>query len=279
MAVSFLGLAVFGFAVFSLGAPEALAQKALVTNDDRERVLNMLSPRLPGAESQLEGEEAGTAVTIDGVILENLPESLNTEAIKKALASPVSIPIYAHNPTMGPIDAPVTIVEFSDISCKTCPDMHKTLNKITQKHSDHVLWVHKHASVNPFGASNLAAFYSKIANRHDLFWPFREEVAALSEHTEDSLVGALSRAGLPVRNSQKVVRLYAREVYRELDADLALNIRLGLKSPPAVLVDGIVIGGAIPLEKLDDVVEYRLRQAGVAPQASDKKNNKAERQN
>lgn len=272
MAASVLALAVAG-----VGVPEALAQKALVTNDDRARVLNILSPNMPGKTDEGNGQAAD--ITHNGVTLGDLPASLNTEAIKDALIGPVNLPIYAHNPSQGPMGAPVTIVEFSDISCQTCKDVYEPIRDVVQKHPEHIRWVHKHASLNPFGTNNLAAFYSKVANRNELFWPFREEVIALNEHTEDTLVGALSRAGLPVRSSQQVVRLYAREVYRELDADLALNIRLGLQSPPAVLVDGVVIGGAIPLEKLDDVVEYKLRSAGVLPDGKKTENQKPESRN
>lgn len=258
--------------------PEAFAQKALVTNEDRERVLNMLSPNLPNSGGTQEAEQA--EVIHKGVLLRNLPEKFNTEAIKDALVDRKDIPLYAHNPAKGPAEAPVVIVEFSDISCQTCPDLYKNIKDVSEKYPEHIRWIHKHASLNPFGTNNLAAFYSKVANEHDLFWPYREQVRKLKDHTEDTLVGALSRAGLPVRNSQQLVRLHARQVYKGLDADLALTMRLGLKSPPAVLVNGIVIGGALPLEMLPDVVAYELQNAGVDLEPEENKKNKnAEKQN
>lgn len=232
-------------------------------------MLQMLSPDLPGAPE--EGEASGNTVTHKGSLLKHLPDKFNTEAIKDALVDRQDVPLYAHNPLQGPASAPVTIVEFSDISCQTCPDVYPRIKEITKAYPEKTRWVHKHASLNPFGTNSLAAFYSKVANQYGLYWPYRKEVRKLNKLSEESLVGALVAAGVPVRNSQHLVRRHARDVYRGLDADLALNMRLGLKSPPAVLVNGVVIGGAIPTDMLEDVVLYELKRQGI--KASGEQNN------
>lgn len=267
-------LAATAFVVAALAAAPAFGEekKALVSSDDRKRVLKMLSPQLPDATGE---DVADSTVTHKGVLLKNLPEKFNTEAIKDALVDRKEIPLYAHNPTQGPPSAPVTIVEFSDISCETCPDVYPNVEKVTDKYPDHIRWVHKHASLNPFGTNSLAAFYSKVANEYGLFWPYRTEVRKLQKQTDESLVGAMVNAGVPVRNSQQLVRLHARDVYRGLDADLALNMRIGLKSPPAVLVNGVVIGGAIPLDMLEDLVAYELTRQGISPDEESNKDAEA----
>ena len=252
--------------MFSFSIP-SFAQKALVSNQDRQRVLQMLSSELPSAKNEL-GDLS------NGEELENLPDGLNTEAIKDALTKRKDVPLYAHNPIKGPLNAPVTIVEFSDVACQTCSDVFPDIEKLVLKYPKHIRWVHKQAPMNPFGQNSLAGFYSKIAHEYGLFWPYRLAVRKITKHSDESLVQALVDAGVAVRNSQQLVRLHARDVYRGLDADSALNLRIGLKSPPAVLVNGIVIGGAIPLEKLDEIVKFELVRQGIDPQEAMASNNK-----
>lgn len=230
--------------------------KIKITPEDRLKALERIT-------SFNQSPEINRREIYKGNVLNNIPDVLNTPAAKDTLIARMEPPIYRHNPIKGPMAAPITIVEFSDISCLTCSSVRKQLEELQEKHPQHIRWVHKHASDNPYKAENIAIFYSKIANKNNIFWEFRRQLEKLKNYDDDKLIQALNAAGLPVHNSRRLVRLYARDIYREIDADLALNKRLGLGKTPALLVNGIQVGGSIPFESLEDLILYELERQKI----------------
>lgn len=230
--------------------------KIKITAEDRLKALERIT-------SFNQSPEINRREIYKGNVLNNVPDVLNTPAAKDTLIARMEPPIYQHNPIKGPMGAPVTIVEFSDISCLTCDSMRKQLDDLLEKYPTHIRWVHKHASDNPYKSENIAIFYSKIANKNNIFWEFRRQLEKLESYNDEVLIEALGYAGMPVHNSRRLVRLYARDVYREIDADLALNRKLGLGKTPALLVNGIQVGGSIPFESLEDLVRYELERQKV----------------
>ena len=230
--------------------------KIKITAEDRLKALERIT-------SFNQNPEINRREIYKGNVLNNVPDVLNTPAAKDTLIARIDPPIYQHNPIQGPMAAPVTIVEFSDISCLTCESLRDEVAALQKKYPQHIRWVHKHASDNPYKTENIAVFYSKIANKNNIFWPFRRQLEKLDKYDDETLIHALSIAGLPVHNSRRLVRLYARDVYREIDADLALNRKLGLGKVPALLVNGIQVGGSIPFDALEDLVRYELERKKV----------------
>src|SRR3546814_19849744 len=56
------------------------------------------------------------------------------EPTKKVVAGPVDSLIRPHSPTIGPKNAPVTIVEFFDPSCEACRAFYPTVKGIVAKY-------------------------------------------------------------------------------------------------------------------------------------------------
>lgn len=195
----------------------------------------------------------------NGVVLEDVPASLDNEEAKTALAARMGIPVYSHNPVWGPDDAAVTIVEFSDISCTDCTSHFKVLSDIKTRYGDEVRWVHKHLPQNPYQATNLTAFYGKIAQRQGNFWEYRHHLLPAKDRAEGTLMDALSKAGVDLRRMQSEVRLQARDIYRELDTDVQMGIRQRMSNPPYLFVNGVYVGEKIPLTALEDLVRFELQ--------------------
>lgn len=247
-------------------------EKVKITPEDRLKALERIT-------SFNQSPEIKRQEIYKGAVLNNLPDVLSTPAAKDTLIARIATPIYQHNPIKGLMTAPVTIIEFSDISCLDCLNMRQTLEDLQKKYPEHIRLVHKHASENPYKTENIAVFYSKIAHKHNLFWDYRRLLEKLKTYNDELLIETLKAAGLAVNNSRRLVRLHARDIYREIDADLALNRKLSLGKTPALLVNGVQVGGSIPFEALETLVLYELgRKKITVATAENKKTTKTKKQ-
>lgn len=248
-------------AVVMLTIASAASQwHAAIAQDDNAEINLQLRKR---ALERLNSPEAYTEnlkhrEVVNGVVLEEIPESLDNEAAKEALTVRVDVPVYAHNPVWGATGAAVTIIEFSDVSCVDCVNHYKTLADLKTRYGDEIRWIHKHLPQNPYQATNLTAFYGKIAQRLGNFWDYRFHLLNAKDRAESTLMDALAKAGVDLTTMQREVRLNARDIYRELDSDVQLGLRQRMTAPPYIFVNGVVMGDKIPFTALEDFVRFEL---------------------
>lgn len=77
--------------------------------------------------------------------------------------------------TMGPADAPVTIVEFSDFACPYCAYVAPVIKRILQKYPQDVRLVYKHFPLNMHRPYALwAAEAAECAGDQGKFWEYHD---------------------------------------------------------------------------------------------------------
>jgi protein-disulfide isomerase len=80
--------------------------------------------------------------------------------------------IRPHSPTLGPADAPVTIVEFLDPECEACASMHPIVKKVMSEFDGRVRLVVRYM---PFhGNSAYAASLLEATRDHGSYWGMLE---------------------------------------------------------------------------------------------------------
>jgi protein-disulfide isomerase len=164
---------------------------------------------------------------------------------------------YAHDPARGPLGAPISMVEFSDLSCLACMDDLKKADELFEKSAGNLRYVQVYLPVDAAHQTNLAAFYGKVAQRGGKFWEFRKALFDLKDPAPEAYFDALVTAGVPATDARRWLSTEARRFYRELDADAQLSRALGLDKPPHFFVNGIHLGdGGIPRAHLADVMSY-----------------------
>ena len=227
-----------------------------VTPQQREEALKRVISI--GGHSQLKRREIH-----HGVVFDNLPPALSSEMIKSAMASRKAIPIYTHNPILGPETAAVTIIEMTDLSCRTCMATVQKITALRDAFGDDVRIVHKHLPSDLYTPTNTAAFYAKLAQKHGLFWEYRYRLSVLqTEITEDTYNQQLIKLGVDVPSMQSAIRSNARQFYRELDADALQAKALGESVPAVFYVNGVRIGpGSVPIGALEDLIKYEIESA------------------
>ncbi len=166
-------------------------------------------------------------------------------------------------PSIGPADAPITIVEFSDFQCPYCRQWHQTVYApLRAAYPDQIRLVYRHlplTSIHP--EAQPAAEAAMCANEQNAFWDFHDKLFGgelLGSGVYSQYAAAL---GLDVEKFESCVnnRTYQQAV--QADSDFALN--LGVNSTPTFFVNGLAIVGAQPLEVFQQVIEKEL--AGEFP--------------
>jgi protein-disulfide isomerase len=95
------------------------------------------------------------------------------------LVSLTAVELVDPNKTLGPQDAPVTVVMFSDLWCPMCRVAHDLLTKVQKTQPDLVRLAYRHrplAEIRGHESSGAAAALSEIAAEQGKFWSFIEEI-------------------------------------------------------------------------------------------------------
>jgi hypothetical protein len=101
------------------------------------------------------------------------------QRILAELENPFKPVLDDSRPMRGPLQAPVTIVEYSDFECPYCGAAYFTLKDILRNYEESVRFVYKHnpLSMHPM-AEPAARYFEAIALQdHDQAWKFHDELS------------------------------------------------------------------------------------------------------
>lgn len=105
--------------------------------------------------------------------------------LKDILAAPT---ITSADPTLGPADARITIVQYSDITCKYCKYQEKIFKAIMEKFPEDVRLVWKDFPENKkTSISYRTALASRCAGEQNKFWDFHDLALEKNTLTEQNL--------------------------------------------------------------------------------------------
>lgn len=113
----------------------------------------------------------------------------NQDAARAAAMAPVTddaVLIRAHSPILGPVDAPVTLVEFFDPSCEACRAYHPILKKLLADFPTQLRIVLRYTTFHE--GSDEVVRMLEAARRQDLFEPVLD--ALLDEQPGWAIHGA-----------------------------------------------------------------------------------------
>jgi protein-disulfide isomerase len=165
------------------------------------------------------------------------------------------------DPALGPADAPVTLIEFSDYNCPYCRRWYQdTLPVILQEHGDHVRFVYRDLPVVGGGAVGfLAAQAAECADDQGAYWEFQEALfRAEFGLSRDAYLVYADHLGLDREALAECLDSGYHE--DEVRADLADAYALGVGSTPTFFINGIPVIGARPTEVFLAIIESELEQ-------------------
>jgi len=168
------------------------------------------------------------------------------------------------DPSIGPEDAEITLIEFSDYQCPFCQRWHEQVfNQLREEYPDQIRFVYRDlplTSLHPEAVP--AALAANCANEQGSFWEYHDQLFsgnyALGAESYLQIANAL---GL---DEAQFEECYSTEKYSdEVQADYQYAANLGIQSTPTFFLNGIPIVGAQPYEVFKQVIEMEL--AGEIP--------------
>ena len=164
---------------------------------------------------------------------------------------------------IGPVDAPITLVVFSDYQCPFCASWSAETLPSMMEYVDADQMRIEWRDVNVFGSeSEQAAKGAHAAAQQDAFWEFHDALFAGGKHrpadqlSAEALVELAGEQGLDTAQFEEDMESPATESAVEEYAQMGLD--LGAFSTPTFLVDGEPIVGAQPTDVFVDAVESAL---------------------
>lgn len=101
------------------------------------------------------------------------------------------------NPTRGPKDARVQIVEFSDFQCPYCAGVQATLRKVLETFPNDVQLVFKQYPLNIHQYAHQAAIASLVAQKQGKFWEMHDKMFQnFTAINEENLIAWADELGL-----------------------------------------------------------------------------------
>ncbi len=172
------------------------------------------------------------------------------------------------NPALGPADAPVTVVSFSDFECPHCLDLYQIVKRI-HPHYPQVRFVFKDfpiTQIHPWAMTAALAGRCAYMQNPAAFWTvhdaiFDNQAQISADNAWGEMLDFARKAGLDLSAFRACMSSSAAKA--AVDANLADGKAVGVTSTPTIFVDGRMIVGA-NAELLDRFIQYQL-QSHAAP--------------
>ncbi|MBW8010669.1 MAG: DsbA family protein [Chloroflexi bacterium] len=169
------------------------------------------------------------------------------------------IPISSNDPSLGPDDALVTIIEFSDFECPYCRSHFlEVYPQLLSVYGDQIRYVFKDfplKSIHPNATP--AAEAALCAHEQGAFWAYHDQLFSmelgLSRESYEQYALDLdldTEAFLECLNEGR----YADDV----QADYDFAAQFGIRSTPTFFINGVPLIGALPFEQFAQVIDSEL---------------------
>ena len=161
------------------------------------------------------------------------------------------------DPSLGPADAPITIIEFSDFNCPYCKKFHaETFPLLMATYPDQIRFVYRDFPVTS-PESFVAAQAANCAGRQGAYWEFHDALMSGDLGLGRAAYEAYAdRLDLDVNALGTCLDEGAEGA--EVEADAREAASLGVNGTPTFFINGIPLVGAQPLISFRSVIDGEL---------------------
>jgi protein-disulfide isomerase len=198
----------------------------------------------------------------------------NTELINNAVAAAVAaLPLSptaqptpdpnmrydvsdAGNPSIGPVDAPITIIEFGDFNCHYCKRFFdETLSPLLTAYEGRVRFVFRDYPILG-SASVQAALAAECADDQGEFWGFHNLVYQEQNLTRDNFLQYAADLNLDVDTFTTCLDDAVHQ--QDIETDYLDGAQLGVGGTPTFFINGKILVGAQPYDSFVTLIEAEL---------------------
>ena len=162
------------------------------------------------------------------------------------------------DPSLGPRDAKVIIVEFADFQCPYCKEVQPVIKEILRDYGDKILFIYRDfplADSHP--QALMAAIAGQCAHEQGKFWEMHDKIFAnQAEITEVNLKTYAVQIGL---NSIQFGSCLQSEKYlSEIEEDWQAGYDACVRGAPTFFINGYRLAGVIPFNTFEQIIVSEL---------------------
>jgi protein-disulfide isomerase len=181
----------------------------------------------------------------------------------------LKVPVTSADHVRGPVNAPVTLVEYGDYECPHCGAAHPIVQSVQQRFGNKLRFVFRHFPFNQIHPNaEPAAESAEFAGAHGLFWEMHDAIYEnqdrLSLTLLFALAGALGLSELALRDA-----LMNGDYAPKVRSDFLGGVRSGVNGTPTFFINGRRHDGSYQFEDLvaaiDSVLHAKVEHARVEP--------------
>ena len=185
------------------------------------------------------------------------------EELKKKYATTIKLkaPVVqvgtGGRPEMGPKDAPITMIVFSDYECPYCRKAEETVEQVLKTYQGKIRYVFRDYPLPFHQNARPAAVAAACANEQGKYWEMNAKLFK-GELTADGMKKMAGEIGL---DAKKFADCTAKNDQKPIEKDLADGGEVGVNGTPAFFINGRMLSGAQPFEAFKAIIDEELAAA------------------
>jgi protein-disulfide isomerase len=169
-------------------------------------------------------------------------------------------------PTLGPHNAPVTIVEFSDYECPACRANHQVVKQVRAVYGDKLRWVYKEYPLHIHPQAFKAAEAGLCAEDQGKFWQYQDDLYSTPDLAAPNMVAMAVKLGMSEKRFSAC--LNSSKYKATVQKSIAEAVQAGIDRTPTYVINGTVFIGGPSLDTFKRVIDEALREKGIRPQSA-----------
>jgi protein-disulfide isomerase len=246
-----------------------------ITADQKQQVLKLLREEnctcgcgMKMAECRMKDPKCVFSRMSSEAAIKTLKEGKGVDAMRKAALAEdhlkkldVAVKIKTDGePSKGPANAKITLVEFSDFQCPYCSQAAAKLDELLKRHPNDVRLVYRHYPIYLIHSqAKLAARASLAAHAQGKFWPMHDLMFRNNEKlSQENILAWAKQIGLNMDKFNK--DLESPAIAKALDSSIKEADEIGVLGTPTVFLNGQRYNGELDPAELGKVVDEELKK-------------------
>ncbi|MFC1756334.1 DsbA family protein [Patescibacteria group bacterium] len=176
----------------------------------------------------------------------------------------IDLPTVGENDIkIGPDDAKVKVIEYSDFQCPFCNKFHPEVIKVLDEYGDKIQYVYKHLPLAFHLQAENAALASECANEQDKFLPYADRLFTDQEawgKTEGTQTFKTMARQVGIDVAQFNECLDSKKYQDKINSDKEEAANFGVSGTPGTFINDQFQGGAINFETLKTIIDEELEK-------------------
>jgi cyclophilin family peptidyl-prolyl cis-trans isomerase/protein-disulfide isomerase len=214
--------------------------------------------------TKMQGSSAATAAPVSATRAPGCTVVTRPSEAQPTQPSPLAA-VEANDWVIGPADAPLTLIEYSDFQCPGCAYVAPLLVSLQEQYPEKVRLVFRHYPlITLYDKSALAAQAAEAAGLQDQFWPMhdllfsRQQEWAEMKPDEFQTWLVQNAERLKLEGDQFEKDLTSQALADRVQKDYEANYALSMPGTPYLLINGEPYNGPLTLGDLQAMVELTL---------------------